>query len=163
MKRICCFLMVVVFLVVTVGPVMAESLVVTENHIPDLETLVDSLELKPDEFRRKTGTIRVHFDLNSATIKPESAKVLDIIGKAMQTERLLTFHFDLEGHTDASGEAKYNLDLSTKRALAVKNYLVSKCGVAEDRFSWSGKGESDPVDPDPYAETNRRVELYTVR
>ncbi len=163
MKRSSCSLLIVVFLFLMVGSSLAESLVVTENNIPDLNTLVDSLALKPDEFRRKTGTIRVHFDLNSATIKPESAKVLDVIGKAMQTERLLTFHFDLEGHTDASGEKKYNLDLSEKRALAVKNYLVAHCGVAEERFSWSGRGESDPVDPDPYAEDNRRVELYTVR
>ena len=163
MKKVCCILLLTVFLCMIAGPIMAESMVVSENHIPDLQTLVDSLALKPDEFRRKTGTIRVHFDLNSATIKPESAKVLDVIGKAMQTERLLTFHFDLEGHTDASGGEKYNLDLSEQRALAVKNYLVTNCGVAEDRFSWSGKGESDPVDPDPYAEDNRRVELYTVR
>ncbi|MCD6292250.1 MAG: OmpA family protein [Deltaproteobacteria bacterium] len=163
MKKIRCFLLIAVFSFIMVGSIFAESLVVSEKHIPDLDTLVDSLALKPDEFRRKTGTIRVHFDINSATIKPESAKVLDIIGKAMQTERLLTFHFDLEGHTDASGEKKYNLNLSERRALSVKNYLVAHCGVAEDRFSWSGRGESDPVDPDPFAAENRRVELYTVR
>ena len=162
MKKIFCSLLTTLFLLITAGSLFAEPLVITENQIPDLNVLVEALALQPGESRRNTQTIKVHFDLESATIKPGAAKVLDMFGKAMQAERLLSFKFDLEGHTDASGEEDYNMNLSQKRADAVKNYLVVNCGVAEQRLSSLGRGESDPLDPD-LAEGNRRVELFTTR
>ena len=163
MKKIFYSLLTTLFLFVAAGSVLAEPLVITENQAPDLEVLVEALALKPDESRRNTMTMNVHFDLNSAVIKPATAKTLDLIGKAMQAERLLTFKFELEGHTDASGGENYNLNLSEKRALAVKDYLVATCGVAEQRFTWLGRGESDPAETDPLAAKNRRVEIFTAR
>lgn len=48
------------------------------------------------------------------------------------------------GHTDSTGTEKYNLDLSLKRANAVKALLVQK-GVSADRVTIDGKGESEPI------------------
>jgi outer membrane protein OmpA-like peptidoglycan-associated protein len=62
----------------------------------------------------------------------------------------------VEGHTDTTGSAQYNLRLSKNRAKAVKNILVQR-GVASSRITTIGYGESQPI----YSENslNRRVEL----
>jgi outer membrane protein OmpA-like peptidoglycan-associated protein len=72
----------------------------------------------------------------------------------------------VDGHTDAVGEDAANLELSTRRAEAVKRWLSTEGGVAESRIRTTGYGESAPVaqnttpsgadDPDGRAQ-NRRV------
>lgn len=67
----------------------------------------------------------------------------------------------IEGHTDSTGSAQSNLDLSRARATTVLNSLVA-LGVARDRLSASGYGESRPKVPDTSAANravNRRVEF----
>ena len=78
---------------------------------------------------------------------------------------ILNAHKDVsmmvEGHTDNSGAAAYNLSLSQKRADAVKKYLVNK-SVAADRLSAKGYGEEKPVADNSTSSgraKNRRVEL----
>ena len=164
MKNFFYSLLTTIFLFITAGLLFAEPLVITEKQNTDLNVPEEALVLPPETSRRSTATMMLNFDLDSAAIKPEAAKVLDMYGKAMQSERLLPFKFDLEGHTDASGDEDYNMNLSQKRADAVKNYLIVNCGVAEQRLSSLGRGESAPLDPDdPLAEGNRRIELFTAR
>ena len=68
---------------------------------------------------------------------------------------------EVAGHTDAVGEASDNLDLSQRRAEAVRDYLIAK-GVIAERIIAKGYGESEPIasndDVEGKAE-NRRVEL----
>ncbi len=67
----------------------------------------------------------------------------------------------VEGHTDSRGDAEYNLGLSERRARAVRDYLVER-GVASDRLSTVGLGESQPVADNSTADgraQNRRVVL----
>jgi outer membrane protein OmpA-like peptidoglycan-associated protein len=67
----------------------------------------------------------------------------------------------VEGHTDAQGSEAFNLDLSTKRAQAVRDYLASH-GVAQDRIRAEGLGFSRPIADNKTAEgraNNRRVEI----
>jgi outer membrane protein OmpA-like peptidoglycan-associated protein len=78
---------------------------------------------------------------------------------------MLTEHPDLsltiEGHTDNVGDAQANVALSSKRAEAVKSYLVGK-GVSADRLSTKGLGATKPAAPNTTAEgrqQNRCVEL----
>jgi outer membrane protein OmpA-like peptidoglycan-associated protein len=70
----------------------------------------------------------------------------------------------VEGHTDSQGAAAYNQDLSTRRAQAVRDYLVSR-GVASDRITSQGFGPSrsvaDNASPEGRA-NNRRVEIVVV-
>ncbi len=68
---------------------------------------------------------------------------------------------EVAGHTDSDGEADYNLDLSQRRAEAVRTYLIGK-GVEADRISAKGYGEAEPVASNASAAgkaQNRRVEL----
>ncbi|RPF20602.1 OmpA family protein [Myceligenerans xiligouense] len=67
----------------------------------------------------------------------------------------------IEGHTDSRGDADDNLKLSKQRAITVLDRLVD-LGVDEDRLSFRGFGETDPlVEPRTFAdlEKNRRVEF----
>lgn len=100
------------------------------------------------------------FDTNSDGVKPEGiadlGKMGDILAK-YSDDRVR-----IEGHTDASGDAKYNQELSERRAAAVKAVLVSR-GVQEGQITVVGLGETRPVadnsTPDGRSK-NRRVELH---
>ncbi len=68
----------------------------------------------------------------------------------------------IEGHTDSVASAEYNLDLSMRRAIAAKTYLVEEGNVPEERFIVHWYGESSPVasnDIPEGRELNRRVEV----
>jgi outer membrane protein OmpA-like peptidoglycan-associated protein len=67
----------------------------------------------------------------------------------------------VEGHTDSQGGDTYNQDLSQRRALTVRDYLVTR-GVASDRVTSQGFGSSRSVADNKSAEgraNNRRVEI----
>ncbi len=67
----------------------------------------------------------------------------------------------VEGHTDSQGAEKYNQQLSEQRAQTVREYLVSR-GVAADRITSKGLGESQPIADNKSPEgraNNRRVEI----
>jgi outer membrane protein OmpA-like peptidoglycan-associated protein len=51
---------------------------------------------------------------------------------------------EISGHTDTRGDDKENMKLSTDRAKAVYDYLINK-GIAADRLSYKGYGESKPM------------------
>ncbi len=99
------------------------------------------------------------FDLDSAVIRVESEAVLDEMTAMLKSET--EWALMIEGHTDSSGSAEHNLELSLKRAEAVKAYMV-KSGIAAGRLACKGYGQSRPV-ADNTTELgraqNRRVEL----
>ena len=69
--------------------------------------------------------------------------------------------FSIEGHTDSDGDDAGNLVLSEKRALTVKTTMVG-LGIASDRLTVKGLGESMPIDTNATPEgkaNNRRVEF----
>ena len=68
---------------------------------------------------------------------------------------------DVYGHTDSTGDDRYNYDLSQRRALSVANYLSSQ-GIDSRRFAVTGFGETRPVADNSTPEgraQNRRVEI----
>jgi len=103
------------------------------------------------------------FDFNSYALKPEALRVLDEVVRYIENtpyKKLI-----VEGHTDNSGSAEYNLELSKKRAQTVANYLVEK-GIPLDRIEVLGYGESRPKYPNTTEEgraKNRRVEIKLVK
>ena len=108
----------------------------------------------------KFSTTGILFDVNAATIKPESSGVLKEIGS------LLNEHKDVKikiiGHTDSDGTDAANLELSKKRAEAVKAALAKDYSIEESRVQTDGKGESAPVGDNKTKEgkaQNRRVEF----
>lgn len=99
------------------------------------------------------------FNSNRATFKAGVTKQLDAIVKVMMDYPKATFA--IGGHTDSSGPAAYNLKLSEKRAIAVRDYLV-KNGVDATRLEAKGFGEGFPIDSNKTRAgraNNRRVEI----
>lgn len=105
-----------------------------------------------------------NFDTASAKLKPTAdAKLQQVVDFA---SKYPDADLEVTGHTDSVGKDAYNQKLSEKRAAAVKAYLVKK-GVAADRITATGHGETMPIADNNTAEgraANRRVEVrYTVR
>lgn len=91
---------------------------------------------------------------------PGSETVLSQIAKVLQENPKL--ELIIEGHTDNVGGAQFNLELSRKRAEAVKRWLVDKAGISEVRLTTVGYGLSRPIADNSTEEgraKNRRVEL----
>lgn len=106
-----------------------------------------------------TVDLSIHFDFDSANLQSSSKPLLDNLASAMNSERLASLKFRVEGHTDAKGKAEYNQELSARRAQAVQNYLISQ-NVSPDRLQAEGKGFSELLLPDkPLASENRRVRI----
>ncbi|TIR86514.1 MAG: OmpA family protein, partial [Mesorhizobium sp.] len=83
---------------------------------------------------------------------------LDEFAKALKDNRLSSFSFVVEGHTDASGSDRYNQELSQRRAKSVAAFLTAN-GVQATRLEAIGLGKSHPRVADPYDPVNRRVEM----
>ena len=103
------------------------------------------------------------FDTGKASIKDQSAGVLNNIVEILQEYKMA--RFNIEGHTDSVGSAKLNQTLSEERAGAVRNYLIEN-GVSSDRLVSRGYGEDRPIASNNTREgrrTNRRVEINLIQ
>ena len=104
---------------------------------------------------------KIQFDLDKATIKPESDSLLQEIIKVIKENPHIK-KIAIEGHTSSVGSDKYNLKLSDKRAKAVQDYLVTKGELPKEMFTAKGFGESKPIaeeSTEEGKEKNRRVEF----
>lgn len=107
--------------------------------------------------------IRITFDYDSDRIRPSSIPDVIELGKALSSPQLSNARLLLNGHTDAAGSPDYNLDLSERRALAIRAYLTEKFAIGPDRLIAIGYGkERLKVPADPLAEENRRVEVVNL-
>ena len=86
----------------------------------------------------------VYFDFDRATIKPGQTGKIDEVVKYLQANP--THAVQIEGHCDERGTEQYNLSLGERRALAVREYLVT-AGIQPDRVFTISYGESRPADP----------------
>lgn len=106
---------------------------------------------------------QVHFLYDSAAILPDSLAILEEIAEALKAHPEITL-IEIQGHTDTTGQAAYNRQLSQKRAEAVRASLI-KLGVAEDRLVAKGYGPDKPLVPnssDANRARNRRVQLIVL-
>ena len=120
---------------------------------------VENLEQKLKESGR-AEVYGIYFDFGSATIKPESEPVIREIAALLAKNA--GWKLSIEGHTDNIGGDAYNLDLSKRRAAAVKTVLVKQHSVAADRLTTAGYGPSRPKESNDTLAgraRNRRVEL----
>lgn len=104
-------------------------------------------------------SLPVQFGFDSTVIFPEAREQLDAVAAGIKmiprTQPVV-----IEGHTDATGDDAYNLDLSKRRAESVKQYLVGAHGIDPRRLRVIGQGKRAPIDPvDPYGPVNRRVQF----
>ncbi len=101
----------------------------------------------------------VNFEFDKAKLTVNAKALLDPVADALIARP--DIKVEIDGHTDSKGSDAYNLKLSDARAASVVAYLVSR-GVAADRMTSKGFGESQPVADnatDDGRELNRRVEL----
>lgn len=102
----------------------------------------------------------IFFDVNKDVVKAESYPTLKQIAGVLAENP--TVRISIVGHTDSDGDDRANLDLSKRRALAVKDALVKDFQIDAARIDTDGKGETAPVAPNDSMTNkalNRRVEF----
>ncbi|KHE92730.1 MAG: hypothetical protein SCABRO_01503, partial [Candidatus Scalindua brodae] len=105
----------------------------------------------------------VQFDYKKWNVKPQFNSNLDNIENILINNPGLQIRID--GHTDDIGSMKYNIDLSGKRAQAIKDYLVDK-GIDSSRITTKGLGYAQPIadnDTPNGRALNRRAEIIPVK
>jgi outer membrane protein OmpA-like peptidoglycan-associated protein len=105
----------------------------------------------------------IKFKLGSAELTDDAKEQVRQLADAMKSEQLSKFHFLVEGHTDSIGRADYNLNLSKRRAQAVKDYLATAYNVPRNRLEAIGRGQTMPISAsDPSNPANRRVQVVNI-
>ena len=105
----------------------------------------------------------LQFEVGKEVIKPTSFASLNILSQTLKDAPEWTLK--LSGHTDNTGSTAFNLNLSKKRAEAVKNYLVAQ-GIDPKRITTEGLGSTKPIASNDTAqgrEANRRVEFLVIK
>lgn len=108
----------------------------------------------------------VLFDFDKAVVQPAAEKLLEKVATVLG--EFPEGKVRVEGYTDSKGSEKVNLDMSERRAEAVKSWLVKKKGIPEKMITTQGLGESNPVAPNTNPDgsdnpdgrqQNRRVQI----
>jgi outer membrane protein OmpA-like peptidoglycan-associated protein len=135
----------------------SQAVFITRVRVAESETdvLYDALAAKG-----RWATQGILFATGKADVQPESRPVLKEIATTLQQHPELRIL--IEGHTDNVGSAASNLTLSDARAAAVKAALVKDFGIAGDRITTKGLGDTKPAVPNATSAgraQNRRVEV----
>ncbi len=129
----------------------------------DSTTIHLNILLKPIAQNQTSTLHNIFFDFNSYTLKPQSYIELKKLVYFLKDNPTITI--EIAGHTDNVGTAEYNMKLSLKRAMAVKNYLV-KNGINPRRLITKGYGATRPIAPNTTEKgrkLNRRVEIKILK
>ncbi len=111
--------------------------------------------------RAEQVNVRITFDFDSSALREDQKPRLATLCNVMRDIDIERFR--IVGHTDAVGSHAYNQRLSLMRAQEVKRYLVSECGISEERLEAIGVGPDYLYDPDdPRSPENRRVEFQAL-
>jgi len=97
------------------------------SFIPDGEMVIEGIE----------------YDFNKSTLRPSSKVILDNVVKFLELNNGISI--EIRSHTDHVGPDSYNLDLSSRRAKSVYDYLIEN-GIDSKRLESKGYGESEPVE-----------------
>lgn len=99
------------------------------------------------------------FDFDKAELKPNAMSNIQSLANSMKNNP--NTNIMIIGHTDSKGTDSYNMSLSQRRAMSVKNYAQMQ-GIASSRLTTQGRGETEPI-ADNSTEAgraqNRRVEI----
>ena len=112
-----------------------------------------------DPCKEKVRLTGIEFAFDSDALTPASDATLKLA--ADKLKKCAAIAVKIDGYTDSTGPAKFNQELSQKRADAVKAYLVQN-GIAASRLTTQGDGEADPIASNATIAgraENRRVEL----
>jgi outer membrane protein OmpA-like peptidoglycan-associated protein len=152
-----------------IGPEKAEVAAMPVDSdgdgVPDSEDLCPDTPIGATVNKKGCWALKgmLVFDFDSSTIKPEAHRVLDEVATILKNNPEIKG--EIRGHTDSTGPADYNMQLSEKRAMAVDEYLENK-GIDPSRWTIKGYGASQPLESNETPEgrqENRRVELVRTK
>lgn len=106
---------------------------------------------------RLTG---LRFPVGSAEIRPENFSLLTKVQRVLR--EFPDSPVTVRGHTDSRGDEEYNLSLSQRRAIAVREYLLANMAISSGRVEAEGFGESQPIasnDTEEGRAMNRRIDV----
>ena len=133
----------------------------------------DLMEAKMDIDKRSNAGVKhlrpmvpqIKFDFDSFYLDDFDKKELDkfarMLKKSGENNRL-KYHYMIKGHTDNIGTYEYNIELSRKRANAVKNYLINVHRINPNKLKAEGSGPNEPLSTNLTKEgrrDNRRVQF----
>lgn len=146
-----------------VGAYMDKQQAEFERQLAD-ERAAHQVEVErlKNENLKITMSNEVSFDYNSAALKPAFRQTLDKVADILK--RYPRSSIRIVGHTDSTGSAAYNQQLSEQRAKSVAWYLAD-AGVDSRRIITEGRGEAQPRatnDTEAGRQLNRRVEMLVI-
>lgn len=141
-----------------------------EALTPNTPMRTRSIKVMPDNppggasTAQASAALMITFETNSANLTQRAKQSLDVVGKALSSERLSPFRFAIEGHADPRGAPEANLHLSQARAESVRQYLVKNSHVENGRLDAIGKGDRELLNKaNPVAPENRRVTIVNLQ
>jgi len=133
----------------------------TKNGFEDGDGCPDGIPTEVEQFE---GTLEgVFFDFGADTLREESKATLDKAAEILSKHP--SVKVEISGHTDAIGGREANMNLSQRRADAVKRYLVDK-GIKPEQIETRGAGPDEPIDSNKSnagRAKNRRIEFRVLR
>lgn len=142
---------------------LSKTVELNEEDLKSESTLIRDIYLLPLAEGVSFTLEKIYFETSKYELLQESFKELDELVSVMKANRGM--RIKVEGHTDNVGDFDKNLELSRKRAQAVKDYLRSK-GIDEGRVEVQGYGQTRPVTSGQSEEEkskNRRVEIVILK
>lgn len=116
-----------------------------ETTPPEPSPAAPAIQLKKGRLEYR-GVI--NFEYDKAILREDEATKETMAEFRRFLENHPEVSLEIEGHTDSRGSENYNLDLSERRAYAVRDWLIAQ-GVSESRLTAVGKGEGEPQTPEP--------------
>lgn len=133
------------------------------SELTDYEPIVLDIELEKASEGTSAVLENIFFDVDKYELKEKSVTELKKILRFLNENP--SVRIEISGHTDNTGSAAYNVQLSEKRAQSVNNYLVSQ-GISQSRLTPKGYGSQQPIasnDTEEGRQKNRRIEFKIVR
>jgi OmpA-OmpF porin, OOP family len=140
-------------------PLMGFVTVLEKQAMQSSLGFLDAAAMKKELDAKGRVALYINFDTDKATLRPDAQPIIDEINKLLTADASLKL--SIEGHTDVTGGADHNRQLSTARARAVFGALVG-LGVDPARLASKGFGPDKPIADnatDDGRAKNRRVEL----
>lgn len=133
--------------------------ILQEEAFKQTITKVTADKIVQDLAEKGKSILYINFDVDKSIISPDGKEIVNEIAAALDKDK--TLKISIEGHTDNTGDATHNKNLSNDRATAVMNALATK-GIDKSRLSAKGFGAEKPLvsnDSEENKAKNRRVEL----
>ncbi len=133
------------------------------SELRDYEPIVLDIDLERASEGTSAVLENIFFDVDKYDLKEKSVTELRKIIRFLMENPAV--RVEISGHTDNTGSAAYNLQLSERRAQSVMDYLVSH-GISTERLIPKGYGSQQPIasnDSEEGRQANRRIEFKIIR